>query len=315
MNVAVFGAGTMGHALALVFALGGHQVRLTDSHAATLARAPGLIEAARATLVEAGEANPDWTAEKIAGAITICHSVAETLEGCTLVVEAIVEVPEAKRALFAEIDALAGPDVVIASNTSYLDIFPLVPKARAAKTVIAHWYTPPYLVDLVDIVGSEATDPAVITLLRDTVAAMGKVPVVMKRFISGYIANRLQSAMQLEVQFLLDEGYATARDVDDAVIHGLALRMPIVGHCAKADFTGLKLLQHVLANRTYEPPVARGHSETLDRLVAEGRTGVVAGRGYFDWSGRTADELFRDRDRRMLALKSSLRAIGPMEGK
>lgn len=314
MNVAVFGAGTMGHALALVFALGGHNVRLTDSHAPTLARAPGLIEAARATLVEAGETGPEWTAAKIAEVITICHSVAETLKGCSLVVEAIIEVPEAKRALFAEIDELAGPDVVIASNTSYLDIFPLVPVARAERTAIVHWYTPPYLVDLVDIVGSDKTDPTVVEMLRETVAAMGKVPVVMKRFISGYIANRLQSAMNLEVQKLLDEGYATPRDIDDAVIHGLALRMPIVGHLAKADFTGLQLSQNILANRSYEPPPVRGHSEMLDKLVAEGRTGVVSGKGYFDWGGRSPDELFQDRDRRLLALKQALRAIGPMEG-
>src|SRR5208282_5442028 len=98
-----------------------------------------------------------------------------------------------------------------------------------ARTVIAHWYTPPYLVDLCDVVGSERTDPAVIETVRDVVAAMGKVPVVMKRFIPGYIANNIQAAIGLEVNRLLDEGYATPRDIDDAIIHGLALRIPVVG--------------------------------------------------------------------------------------
>jgi 3-hydroxybutyryl-CoA dehydrogenase len=328
MDVAVFGAGTMGHALALVFALGGHRVRITDSDPATLARAPALMATALATLREAGETA--CSDADLAARVMPCATVGETLAGealagetlageagagVQLVVEAIIERPEAKRALFAQIDALAGEDIILASNTSYLDIFPLVPPRRLPRTLIAHWYTPPYLVDLVDIVGGPQTDPAVIVAVRDIVAAMGKAPVVMKRFISGYIANRIQSAIGLEVQKLIDEGYATARDIDEAVIHGLALRLPVLGVMAKADFTGLPLLADAMTNRTYAPPEPRGRSETLDRLLAEGRTGVLAGRGYFDWSDRTPEELFRERDRKLLALRRALREIGRMQGK
>lgn len=313
MHVAVFGAGTMGHALALVFALGGHTIRLTDSDPATLARAPALMATALATLREAGEAE-GWTPDRLAAAITLHPSVAETLEGAELIVEAIIEQPEAKRALFTEIDRHAPPGAILASNTSYLDVFPLIPERRKARALIAHWYTPPYLVDLVDIVGSPETDPAVIAEVRDICAAMGKVPVVMKRFISGYIANRVQTAIGLEVNRLVDEGYADIADIDDAIIHGLALRLPVLGHYAKADFTGLKLTQAVLANRTYEPPPVREHSETLDALVEQGRTGVLAGRGYFDWGGRSPEELFRERDRKLLALKRAMRDIGRMQG-
>jgi 3-hydroxybutyryl-CoA dehydrogenase len=83
---------------------------------------------------------------------------------------------------------------------------------------------------------------------------------------------------------------------------------------AKADFTGIRLHQDALKNKTYEPPPVRTKSDIVDRLVAEGRTGVLAGRGYFDWGGRSAEELFRDRDRKLLALKRALRDIGRMEG-
>ena len=166
-----------------------------------------------------------------------------------------------------------------------------------------------------DVVPGPETDPAIVTRIRDLVAAMGKAPVVMRRFISGYVANRLQSAMLLEVNRLLDEGYASPEDIDAAVIHGLALRLPILGHLAKLDFTGLELIAHTLRNRTYEPPPLRDNSETLDRLLAEGRTGVMAGKGYFDWGGRSPQELFRERDGKLLALKQALRKIGKMEGK
>jgi 3-hydroxybutyryl-CoA dehydrogenase len=314
MRVAILGAGLMGHALALVYALGGHQVRLTDNDAGTLERSGALMEKALATLREAGEVEAAWTNARLHAAVTRVASLADTLKEAELIVEAVYEEPEAKRALYAEVDALAPMEAIIASNTSRLDIFPLVPQRRQARTLIAHWYTPPYLVDLCDVVGSERTDPAVIETVRDVVAAMGKMPVVMKRFIPGYIANNIQAAIGLEVNRLLDEGYATPADIDNAIIYGLALRIPVVGVMAKADFTGLMLMQSELTNRSYQPPPVRGFSTTLDKLIAEGRTGVISGKGYFDWGGRSAEELLAERDRKLLALKRTLREIAPMRG-
>ncbi len=314
-EVAVVGAGLMGHALALVFALGGHQVRLTDNNAETLERAPGLMATALATLAEAGEVDASWDRQRLSHAVRCMPSLADTVAGAKLVVEAIVERPDAKRAVYGQLESLMAPDAILASNTSNLDIFPLVPPGLQKRTVIAHWYTPPYLCDLVDLCPGPQTDPAAIATVRDMVRAMDKVPVVFKQMVQGYVANRLQAAMQLEVYRLLDEGLVTAKDIDDSVLHGLALRIPILGIMAKADFTGLLLMQQGMKNRSYTPPEPRDHSETLDKLIAEGRTGVMAGKGYFDWGDRSPEELFRERDRKLLALKRALRAIKPMEGK
>ncbi|HET6183079.1 MAG TPA: 3-hydroxyacyl-CoA dehydrogenase family protein [Acetobacteraceae bacterium] len=312
-QVAVVGAGLMGHAIALVYALNGHEVRLTDSSAETLARAPGLMAGALETLIEAGEEKPEQRAR--VAAVRCLPDLAATVGGAEVVVEAISERPEAKRALYSELDGLMADQAILASNTSYLDIFPLVPARRQARAIIAHWYTPPYLVDLVDVVPGPSTDPAIVAAVRDLHASMGKHPVVFRKFVQGYVANRLQAAIGLEVDRLLDEGLVTPRDIDQSVIHGIALRLPILAVLAKADFTGLPLLRDALANRTYTPPEVKGRSETLDRLLAEGRTGVMAGKGYFDWGERSPEELFRERDRKLLALKRALRAIGPLEGK
>jgi 3-hydroxybutyryl-CoA dehydrogenase len=314
-EVAVVGAGLMGHALALVYALGGHRVRLTDSNPATLARAPGLMATALATLREADEVDAAWTPQRLAQAVRSCATLKETVDGAALVVEAIVEETEAKRRLYAELAGLMHATAILASNTSHLDIFPLVPNVLQPRSLIAHWYTPPYLVDLVDVVGGPRTDPVAVETVRALVAAMGKKPVVFKTFVPGYVANRIQAAISQEVYRLLDEGVVTPREIDDSVIHGLALRIPILGHLAKADFTGLPLIQRSMANRTDEPPPApRGRSETLDRLLADGRTGVMSGRGFFDWGGRSPEDLLRERDRRLIALKQALRKIGPLEG-
>ncbi len=313
IRVAVLGAGTMGHALALVYALGGHEVRLTDNSMAMLDKAGGLMEAALASLVTEGEAPASCTPDWLHHQVTRTPTLREALDGCELVVEAISENPEAKRALYAEVDALAPKEAVIASNTSYLDPFPLIPERRQDRALIMHWYTPPYLVDLVDIVAGPRCDPAVVDWARQIVDAMGKVPLVMKTFVPGYIANRIQQAIAAECYRLIDEGVCTAEDIDTAVVHGLALRIPVVGIMAKADFTGLGILQNALRNATYQPPPPRENSETLDRLIASGRSGVMAGAGYYDWPG-DAGSLFAARDRRLMALKRAMRQIGTMAG-
>jgi len=313
-EVAIVGAGLMGHGLALVFALGGHQVRLTDTDAETLARAPNLMATALATLAEAGEVDASWDRQRLSHAVRCIPSLAQTGQGAAVVIEAIVERPDAKRAVYQLLETLMEPDAILASNTSNLDIFPLVPAGLQKRAIIAHWYTPPYLCDLVDLCPGSQTDPAAIVTVRDMVRAMGKAPVVFKQMVQGYVANRLQAAMQLEVYRLLDEGLVTPKDVDDSVLHGLALRIPILGIMAKADFTGLMLMQQGLKNRSYTPPEPRGRSDALDALIAQGRTGVMSGKGYFDWGDRSPEELFRERDRKLLALKQALRKIGPMEG-
>lgn len=313
-EVAVIGAGLMGHALALVFALGGHQVRLTDSNPETLERAPALMATALATLAEAGEVDAGKDRQWLSAAVRCVPDLAATVQGAAVVVEAVVERPDVKRTLYSQLETLMEPGAILASNTSNLDIFPLVPPGLQPRTIIAHWYTPPYLCDLVDLCPGPQTDPAALATVRDMVSAMGKAPVVFKQMVQGYVANRLQAAMQLEVYRLLDEGLVTPKDIDDSVLHGLALRIPILGIMAKADFTGLLLMQQGMQNRSYTPPVPQGRSATLDKLIEQGRTGVMAGKGYFDWGDRSPEELFRARDRKLLALKQALRKIGPMEG-
>ncbi|BBK34895.1 3-hydroxybutyryl-CoA dehydrogenase [Stella humosa] len=315
MPVAVLGAGTMGHALALVHALGGHPVRLYDNSPAALARAPGLMHTALATIAEAGEAPPGWTAARLDAQVRIVPDLAEAVAGAGLVVEAVAEDAEVKRQVFAAIDALAPEDAILASNTSMLDIFPLVPARRAPRTLIAHWYTPPYLVDLVDVVAGPGTDPAVVEQVRALYAGFGKHPIVLRRFVPGFIANRLQGAIGLEIQALLDAGVATPADIDDSIRHGLALRMALMGQLMKTDFTGLELSRKILANRSYTPPEATGRSATLDRLVEAGRTGVHAGAGYYDYGGRSVAELFQERDRKLFQLKRAFRAIAPLPGR
>ena len=308
MEAAIIGGGLMGHALALVHALGGCRVRLQDNDEAARDRAPALIDAALATLAE-GEAIETAEAADAANRIETVADIAEAVRDADLVVEAVTENRDIKRDVYAGIDAAAPADAIVASNTSHLDVFPLMPAARQARCLITHWYTPPYIVDLVDLAPGPETTPEVMETMRALYAGFGKHPIVFENFVSGYIANRLQAAMNLEIFRLLDEGMATADDIDGSIRHGLALRLATAGQLEKLDYTGLEMAQRALANRTYIPPEPTGTSTTLDQLIEDGRTGVMAGAGFYDYGGASPAELFRQRDIKLLRLKKALKDI------
>lgn len=307
-KVTLIGAGLLGHALALVHAAGGHQVKMQDISEKQLEIGVGLIDSALGTMVDAGAVD---VAEKAAiiGRITPVPKLADAVAGADLIVEAVVENVPVKTQVYAEIDAAAPADAILASNTSNLDVFPLIPPARQKRCLIAHWYTPPYIIDLVDLAPGPETDIAVMDQMEALYNGMGKKPVRFDKFINGYVANRLQAAMGLEITRLLDEGWASAQAIDDSIKYGLANRMALMGALMKADFTGLDMMQRGMANMTYDPPTPKPSSPTLDKLIEEGRGGVMAGAGYFDYGGMSPEELFRNRDIGLLKLKAQVEKI------
>ena len=177
MKTAIIGAGLMGHALALVHALGGCRVRLQDNEEAARNRAPALIDTALATLAE-GAAIETSEAAEAAKRIETVADIAEAVRDAELVVEAVTENRDIKRDVYAGIDSAAPADAILASNTSHLDVFPLMPAGRQARCLITHWYTPPYIVDLVDLAPGPETTPEVMETMRalyNATLAAGKV--------------------------------------------------------------------------------------------------------------------------------------------
>lgn len=312
-NISVVGAGLMGHGIASVFALGGYKVTLHDVSEDALTRAQKLISEVFHTLAEAGVIDRQRSSPTLNDRIICTTNLATAAARADLIVEAVTEDAAIKRSLFLELDTCAPLTALWASNTSSLNIFDLLPARRLAKSLIAHWYTPPYIVDLVDVVPGPGTEAEAVTAVKDLLESLGKKPIVLSKFISGFIANRLQAALNLEVFFLLDQGYATPEQIDLAVKGGLALRMPLLGLLRKADYSGLELIQELLANKTYESPQGLARSRTLDELIKIGRTGVMAGKGFFDYRGRSAETLFRERDLKLLALQKFLAELGDIE--
>jgi 3-hydroxybutyryl-CoA dehydrogenase len=310
-NVTIVGAGTMGHSLAQVFSQEGYSVWLTDLSEEILVKAKKLIASNLQTLVEMGLLKKS----RLAPTLNRIHTTASIEEACgnaDLVIEAIIEDAAAKKDLFGRLDDIAPPEAILASNTSYLDIFKFVETGRPDKVLITHWFAPPHIVPLVEIVRGPETSQETVDRVTTLMTKMGKTPLVISRFLPGFIANRLQSALTNEVLHLLDNGYATPEQIDAATKASFGLRMPILGLTKRMDYAGLDLVQKVISNSAYEAPPRRIRSESVDRLVSEGRLGVKTGSGFHGYGGRSAEEIMRERDIKLIKLREFLKDIGEL---
>ncbi|MHB8769819.1 MAG: 3-hydroxyacyl-CoA dehydrogenase family protein [Syntrophales bacterium] len=310
-TITIVGAGTMGHSLAQTFAQAGYPVRLHDVDDEILRRAKSLVAANLRTFAEAGLLDAGSIAT-VVDRIRTTTSIAAACADADFVVEAVSEDAALKKELFRTLDAASPPRTILASNTSYLDIFRFVETARPDRVLITHWFAPPHIVPLVEIVRGPETSQDTVDRIRTLLAAMGKQPIVIAKFLPGFIANRLQSALTRETLFLLDNGYATAEEIDMVTKASFGLRIPILGTVKRMDFAGLDLTRKVIANAQYEPPATRRTSPAVDALVQSGRLGVKSGSGFYDYGGRSPEEVMKERDLKLLKLKKFLTEMGEL---
>lgn len=307
-KVAVIGAGTMGPGLAQVFATAGHPVALYSRTAETLDQGLSIVAANMETFVRHGLLEAADVAPSLAR-ITPTRSLAEAGEGASLVVESIAEDLEAKRAAFAELDEACPEDTVITSNTSYLDIYEAVPERRLPATVIAHWFAPPQVVPLVEVVKGDATGTETVDLVVALLREVGKVPVVMERFVPGFCVNRLLRVIGREVFFLLDNGYISAEQLDLAVKASIVPRAMVLGFVQRYDFTGLDLSLKNLQNPGFlEAPLDNAPRSLVER-VERGELGVKTGKGFFDYGDRDLEEVLAARDDALLEVFTGVKHL------
>ncbi len=310
-NVTIVGAGTMGHSLAQVFAQGGFNVLLNDVQEEILGRAKKLIASNLRTLSELGMVNKGEE-ESILGRIQTTTRIEQAARNAELVIEAIIEDEGAKKEMFRRLDQVCPPAAILASNTSYMDIFQFVETKRPGKVLITHWFAPPHIVPLVEIVKGPQTSQETVDTVKALLLKLGKKPIVISKFLPGFIANRLQSALGNEVLHLLDNGYASAEDIDTATKASFALRMPILGLVKRMDFTGLDLSQKIIANATYKVPPQRTKSKSIDALVEKGKLGVKTGSGFYQYGGRSTEEIMKERDIKLIRLREFLKEMGEL---
>ncbi len=307
-RILVVGAGTMGHSIAQTFAQGGYPVALVDLNRETLDKAASLIASNLRTLEDL-HLLKKGKGREIIERIHLLTSLEEGSRDADLAIEAIFEDYEAKGELFERLETLCPSRTILASNTSYLNIFELKTLKRLEKIIITHWYAPPHIIPLVEVVRGPRTSKETVESMKKLLSKLGKQPVIMDKFIPGFIVNRLQRALAREIFHLLDNGYATGEDIDTAIKASLGIRIPILGVVQRYDFTGIDLVHQFMRNPSIDLVSEDKPSETLKRLIDRGHLGVKSGRGFYDYSGKKMDQIMRERDIKLIKLKDFLEAI------
>ncbi len=304
-RIAVVGAGLMGHGIAQEFAVAGYEVSLVDTDPLVLAGAVDRMRANLRQMVELGlvdSANAAAAPERIHTTPDLAAAVAEA----DVAVEAASENLALKQRLFGEMDRLARPDAILASNSSSFMPSEINTEVKnRGRVLVAHYFNPPHLLPIVEIVrGPETTDQAVETL-RALLLRIGKRPAVVNKEARGFVGNRLQLALFREALSLVDQGIATVEDVDTVVRYGFGRRLAAAGPFEIADAAGADLWSEVAANLFPNLATSTEIPGFYKDMLLRGENGMKSGQGFHPWPP-AASEAVRDRIARSLATTSQL---------
>lgn len=279
-RVAVLGAGTMGHGIAQVVAASGRRVVLHDPDAAQLESGLRRIRENLQGGVERGKVTPE-AREATLARLSTARELEPAVADAELVIEAAPERLELKRRIFAEVDRLAPPDAILATNTSSLSVGEVASATQRAERVVGlHFFNPVHLMRLLEVVRGEQTSETTVRAAVDFARAVGKEPIVT-RDTPGFASSRLGVVLGLEAMRMVEQGVASPEDIDRAM--ELGYNHP-VGPLRLTDLVGLDVrlgiaeyLHTSLGGEQYRPP------ELLRRMVAEGKLGKKSGEGFYRW--------------------------------
>lgn len=299
-DVAVIGAGVMGHGIAIEFAEAGYSVALQDIDEEMLEQSREKVRWTLQTLADAGHIAEDEVPE-IESRIERTPSMEAAVDGVDFVTEAVAEDIDIKMAVFEQLDEHTGAETILATNTSGLSITEIGSAVEQPERVVGtHYFNPPYVVPLVEVIRGEKTADAVIDITYDLMDRIGKTPVVVEKDIPGFIGNRIQLAMMYEAFSLLDRGVASAEDIDKVVKSGFGFRLPLLGIFEKTDHSGLDVHLDVQRYLVRDLDRGTGTFDLTENLVENGDYGLKTGRGIYDWSDLDSEDVYERRDRGLL---------------
>ena len=290
-QIAVVGAGLMGHGIAQEFALFGYDVRLHSRSEESLQKALQNIRDNLDRVVELGLVTREEAASVPTRIRTGTH-LAETVQDADLVIESVYEDLALKRQIFAALDQACPQRTILASNTSGLmpSEFASVTRRRD-KVLVAHYANPPYLIPLVEIVPTEWTSDATIATVSDLLNKLGKRTIVVRREVPGFILNRLQVALLREALWLVENGVATPQDVDVGIKSSIGRRWAVAGIFEIFEIAGWDLLMAIASGIQPHLASAPEVSPVLREKVERGELGVKTGKGFYEWTPESAAEL------------------------
>jgi 3-hydroxybutyryl-CoA dehydrogenase len=288
------------HGFAQIFAQKGLSVFLYDIDEKILKSALARIAASLDTFIEHGMVR---SKEKKAILEKICltTNLEEAVGKADFVLEAVPEIMDLKKEIFAKLDRLAPPHAILASNTSGLSITEMGSVTRRPeKTIIMHGINPPHIIPVVEIVRGEKTSEETAELCYRLLLKLGKTPVRVLKEVPGFLFNRLQLALYREALYCLETGVAKTEDIDNVVKAGYGFRLANLGPLETSDFGGLDTFYRVAQHLFPDLSDAKTPPAVLEKLVQAGSLGVKTGEGFYSYPPAVAKRKIRQRDQRLL---------------
>jgi 3-hydroxybutyryl-CoA dehydrogenase len=286
-RVAVIGAGLMGFGVATEFARFGYQVSIYNTREESSKRA---MEQAREALDLMVETELITAKEAEAAYARLCPTtdITDAARGADFVHESVSELLSLKQEVFARLDEICPPPVILATNTSGFRVTDIASATKHPERVVAtHYFQPPHFVPLVEVVGGEKTDRRVVEKAARLLRGMRKKAVIIDIELPAFVGNRIQGAIGREVQSLVDQGVCTPEMIDDIMSFGFGRRITYTGYFKRMDLIGLDFSYNAAKGRGLEPwkPIAE--------RVERGEIGMESGKGFYDWPGDSAKQLHR----------------------
>jgi 3-hydroxybutyryl-CoA dehydrogenase len=301
-RIAVIGAGLMGHGIALEMAAHGYPVSLHDADPERLDRARAAISEGLSRFRDAGPGKRELVAtaqDRIALETDLRAAVAPA----DLVIEAVPEDLPLKHAVFRDIDGWAPPHAILASNTSsFMPSVIAAATGRPDRVLVAHYFNPPHLLPLVELVRGEQTSDATIAAMRSFYLGIGKKPVVVQREAPGFVGNRLQMALLREALAIVEAGIASPHDVDTIIKTGFGRRLAFAGVFEVFDAAGWDVTLAVAEQHFPAIASSSGPPAHLRERVARGELGLKSGQGFYEWSAESAADLRQRIGRGLIAV-------------
>lgn len=300
-RIAIIGMGTMGPGMAARLARGGMQVTAYDVAPAAIERARGMQGIAEGVLDALGIAVTG------AGTVRFTDDLADAVSGADLVIENVPEKIEIKADVYRSIDALVGPDTIVASDTSGIPITQLQAHiSNPARFVGMHWSNPPHIIPMIEVIAGEETAAQTVQTIRDFIRTLGLLPVVVKKDVPGFVENRVLYALLREVVDLVERGVIEPEDIDTCVSWGIGYKLAVIGPMALLDMAGLDIYNSVSTFLNADLADRKDVAPMVGAKIAAGTLGIKSGEGVYAYTPERIAELQRERARKLVAIRRIL---------
>jgi 3-hydroxybutyryl-CoA dehydrogenase len=294
-RIGVVGGGLMGHGIAYLLAAAGHEVGVFEPAVELRQSLPQRLR----VIPELLEDDP-----ALIGRISAHHQLAPAVKDATFVFEAAPEKLPLKQQIFADLEAIVAPDTILASNSSAIPSSEIGRHLKHRERVVGtHFWNPPHLVPLVEVIQGEKTSAAVVQKTIDLLRDAGRKPVHVKRDIPGFVGNRLQHALKREAIALVADGVCDAETIDEVVKGGFGARMAVLGPMEQSDLVGLDLTLDIGEVLLEHLDRSSGPHPFLREKVKAGKLGMRSGEGFRRWTPEQVNEV-RERLNRFLAAQA-----------